>query len=55
MNLLCEERSMGGDLGLDLVSGYGDGETLWFDIISDGIWNRICLRAVDYVFSNMMT
>ena len=32
---------MGGDLGLDLVHGSGDGETLLLDIISDGIRNRI--------------
>ena len=44
---------MGGDLGLDLVSGSGDGETLWFDILCHGIWNRICLRVIDDVFSAM--
>ena len=33
---------MGGDLGLDLVHGSGDGETLLLDIIiSDGITNRL--------------
>ena len=41
MNLLCEERSMGGDLGLDLVHGSGDGGTLLLDIISDEIRNKI--------------
>ena len=33
---------MGGDLGLDLVHGSGDGETFLLDIMtSDGIRNRL--------------
>ena len=39
MNLLCEERSMGGVFGLDLLHGSGDGETLLLDMMSDGIKN----------------
>ena len=37
MNLLCEERSIGGDLGLDLAHDSGDGETLLLDMIISGV------------------